>query len=190
MRDSITFSENYRLKKMARLVVSCERVLDVGCSQSPNIYLVNKEVIGVDLVEEVMPENYTSFHHGDLTDLVEVLDPVDAVVIGEVLEHVENPIDFLRQVWALLKPGGAIVLSTPNPHSPIESFLNLFFIERFYYTREHIMLFPQRWLKRMLEVAGYDQVRILSGGFPLPVIGLIPFPRPWCYQSIAIAYKC
>ena len=32
----------------------------------------------------------------------------------EVIEHVESPISFLRNVGRLLKPGGAVVITTPN----------------------------------------------------------------------------
>ena len=38
----------------------------------------------------------------------------DLVTSIEVLEHVESPIGFLRNVGHMLKPGGVAVLSTPN----------------------------------------------------------------------------
>jgi len=41
----------------------------------------------------------------------------DLVTAIEVLEHLESPIGFLRNVGQLLKPGGAAVLTTPNVDS-------------------------------------------------------------------------
>lgn len=41
----------------------------------------------------------------------------DAVVASEIIEHLENPRHFLRQLVALLRPGGRLLLSTPNPTS-------------------------------------------------------------------------
>lgn len=38
----------------------------------------------------------------------------DVVVATEVIEHVAHPDDFLRRLAGLLKPGGSIVLTTPN----------------------------------------------------------------------------
>jgi 2-polyprenyl-6-hydroxyphenyl methylase/3-demethylubiquinone-9 3-methyltransferase len=38
---------------------------------------------------------------------------VDAIVSTEVIEHLYNPRGFLRNAYALLKPSGVIVLTTP-----------------------------------------------------------------------------
>ncbi len=38
----------------------------------------------------------------------------DAVVSFDVLEHVEDPREFMREMVSLLKPGGLLVLGTPN----------------------------------------------------------------------------
>ena len=38
----------------------------------------------------------------------------DAVIITEVIEHVAHPDDFLAKTASLVKPGGYIVMSTPN----------------------------------------------------------------------------
>jgi SAM-dependent methyltransferase len=51
------------------------------------------------------------------------LDPLqgetfDAVCAVEILEHVENPLQALRNFRALLKPGGTLVLSTPHTTHP------------------------------------------------------------------------
>ena len=39
----------------------------------------------------------------------------DAIVAGEIIEHLENPGLFLRNMQRHLKPGGVLILSTPNP---------------------------------------------------------------------------
>jgi 2-polyprenyl-3-methyl-5-hydroxy-6-metoxy-1,4-benzoquinol methylase len=38
----------------------------------------------------------------------------DLVIMSHVLEHIENPVDFLHQVNSILKPGGALLLTQTN----------------------------------------------------------------------------
>jgi SAM-dependent methyltransferase len=178
------FDETYRLRKMARLV-SGPRVLDIGCAQMPNPYLAG-EVVGLDRESAVLPGNYRELVIADVLDLpTALLGSFDSVVIGEVLEHVNDPVLFLDRCASALVPGGRVVLSTPNPHSPIEFALNVVLDRRFFYTGDHTMLYPQRWLVRIMENAGLRRVRLFSGGMPVPFLGLVPFPRQLCYQTIA-----
>lgn len=44
----------------------------------------------------------------------------DAAFCLEVVEHVENPWSLLREIYQILKPGGLLILSTPN----VTSFLS------------------------------------------------------------------
>lgn len=185
----ITVNENYRLKLLAKKVTSCESILDIGCAQQPNEYLNNKLVTGLDLNRAEMPDNYSFFYEGSLESIIEKNKTFDGIVAGEILEHLHNPIDFLKQCHHALKPGGILALSTPNPHSPIETFLNITLNKNYFYTKDHVMLFPQRWLIRMLEISGFSNVRLFSGGFPIPSVGLVPCPRFLCHQTIAIASK-
>ncbi len=39
----------------------------------------------------------------------------DTIVAGELIEHLENPGKWLRNMHQHLKPGGVIIVSTPNP---------------------------------------------------------------------------
>lgn len=182
--------ENYRLKKMAKLAGFSDRVLDIGCSQLPNVHIKAKELVGFDLNNGKLSENYAKLIVGDVLDIENYLDAnsFDVVLLGEVLEHVSQPIEFLKKIKLVLKSNGRIVLSTPNPNSLIERLLTLNLNRRFFYTSEHRMIYPQRWLIRLLEDSGYGKVKLHSGGFPLPFIGLVPFARPWCYQTIAVAH--
>lgn len=182
--------EGYRIRKLAHFCEGRDRLLDLGWAQQPNPYLHNSEVIGLDLERPEPPANYAGAFEGDVMNLPHPFEPesFDAIHAGELLEHLEDPIRFLRNCLDTLKPGGILVLSTPNPNSPWERLLTLSLSRRFFYTEHHVCLYPQRWLIRMLERSGFTDVRLLSGGIQSP-FGLVPFPRPWCYQTIAIAKK-
>ena len=38
----------------------------------------------------------------------------DVVLIAEIIEHVAHPDEFLRRISTLVKPGGAVIMTTPN----------------------------------------------------------------------------
>ena len=187
----ILVSEEYRLKKMARMSKSCNRILDVGWADMPNRYLSNAHVTGLDINTPETPENYEEVIKGDAMLLPEPFPPghFDGIIAGEILEHLEAPCDFLRGCHKTLAEGGMLILSTPNPLSPIELLLNVFLTKSLFYATEHVMLYPQRWLIRIMELSGFNNVKLFSGGFPLPGIGLVPVPRFIAYQSIVIGFK-
>lgn len=41
----------------------------------------------------------------------------DAVIAAEVIEHLENPRQIMRQIFRVLRPGGAVIVTTPNNES-------------------------------------------------------------------------
>lgn len=171
---------------MASLVKPGAVVLDIGCSQMPNPYLKGKKVIGLDINKAELPGNYEELVIEDLNNIPNTFsaNAFDCILAGEVLEHLEYPIKFLKDLRGILSKDGYVILSTPNPNSFIERILTLTLNRNYFYTKEHRMLYPQRWLIRLMEDAGFQNVQLYSGGFPIPGIGLIPFPRPWCYQTI------
>lgn len=189
--SSLVAAEAYRYRKMARLCEGHGRLLDIGCARVPNPYLRNPQIVGLDQRRVKTPENYTEMVVGDAADLPRPFETAsfDCVVAGELLEHLQDPIGFLRGCVTTLRPQGALVLSTPNPNWPMEQLLTMTLSRRYFYAPAHVCLYPQRWLIRMLEIAGFENVELYSGGVPIPGLGLVPFPRPWCYQTIARATK-
>jgi 2-polyprenyl-3-methyl-5-hydroxy-6-metoxy-1,4-benzoquinol methylase len=84
--------------------------------ENPNI----TSVIATDIVD--YGENYQDsklewvFH--DLNDNVALnSETVDAIFAVEVIEHLENPRHLAREWFRVLKPGGHILVSTPNNES-------------------------------------------------------------------------
>ncbi|MFN4214421.1 class I SAM-dependent methyltransferase [Exiguobacterium sp.] len=81
-----------------------------------------KEVVALDVSEETIQYARGRYHHPNVTyDVGDVLDltlpkrlgQFDCIVSFETIEHVVDFEGFMQNVWALLKPGGTLVLSTP-----------------------------------------------------------------------------
>jgi 2-polyprenyl-3-methyl-5-hydroxy-6-metoxy-1,4-benzoquinol methylase len=59
----------------------------------------------------------------DLRD--DYADQFDAICSFQVLEHVVDPLGFLQDALALLKPGGRLLLAVPNQHSFLRHYYNV-----------------------------------------------------------------
>ncbi len=94
-------------------------LLDVGCGSGALWDFVRGHVesyLGVDAIHyDDFPEVCT-FHQADLDSAAVPLpdESADAVVAIEIIEHLENPRAFFRELTRLAKPGGLVVLTTPN----------------------------------------------------------------------------
>jgi SAM-dependent methyltransferase len=79
----------------------------------------------------------------------------DSAVCSEVLEHLDDPVTFLRRVSLYLKPGCAVVVTVPaGPRSAFDRHIG------------HRRHYNPQALWSVLDNAGFDQIRIRRAGFP------------------------
>ncbi|HEY7912930.1 MAG TPA: bifunctional glycosyltransferase/class I SAM-dependent methyltransferase [Blastocatellia bacterium] len=98
----------------------------------------------------------------------------DAIIFGDVLEHLRDPRGVLEKMSGLLKPGGKILISLPNVAN-IWVRLNLLF-GRFNYSRvgildeSHLRFFTLKTAKQLATDSGLDVVSTSVTPIPLPLI--------------------
>lgn len=97
-----------------------EDVLEIGCGRGVTGKIIqekfNCRVTGVELNPEVIEDasmNLWKIIHGDIQK-IDVPGKYDVVLATELFEHLNYPEDFLIKMNKVLKPGGKIILSTPN----------------------------------------------------------------------------
>ena len=92
----------------------------------------------------------------------------DAVVAVEIIEHLENPRHLIRKAFALLKPGGTVLVTTPNINNPksLAEFVwtgrFALFLPRHYEKDGHINPVPWFVLQDALDEAGFETVEVSS----------------------------
>jgi 2-polyprenyl-3-methyl-5-hydroxy-6-metoxy-1,4-benzoquinol methylase len=146
------------------------KVLDVGCIgqdtdvKAPNwlhreIKNVATEVTGVDIshegIETLNKQGYHMLHVSELTDLKETY---DVIVMADVIEHVSNPVEFLQFYARFLKPSGKMAISTPNANRAI-NFLSILIYNNYSVNDEHICWFCPMTL---LEVIHRSQLKLVE----------------------------
>jgi SAM-dependent methyltransferase len=113
--------------RAAEPLVAGRRTLDAGCGEGFGTRLLAataREVVGVDYSADAIaacrrlwtsgsPSNLR-FEQVDLTRPGEFAERFDVVLSFQVLEHMREPVPFLRGLAARLEPGGTLMLTTPN----------------------------------------------------------------------------
>lgn len=94
-------------------------LLDVGCGTGNLWRFASKRFdryVGADVVRhDGFPEGAEFLAVDPETGRVPAADgSADAVIAVETIEHVENPRAFVRELARLARPGGLIVVTTPN----------------------------------------------------------------------------
>jgi 2-polyprenyl-3-methyl-5-hydroxy-6-metoxy-1,4-benzoquinol methylase len=111
------------LRLLTEVLVPGARILDIAAAQG-NFTLALAEMGYVvtwnDLREDLADYVRLKLEHGDVSFAagnafeLDFPSPFDAVLITEIIEHVAHPDEFLTKTAELVKPGGYIVLTTPN----------------------------------------------------------------------------
>lgn len=104
-----------------------KRLLDVGCGEGYGSALLARqarEVVGVDYSPAAVMHARKAyldegagnlrFEIADASALDSALGRFDVITCFEVIEHIENQNDVLSGLASALRPGGVLILSTPN----------------------------------------------------------------------------
>ncbi|HTT67041.1 MAG TPA: class I SAM-dependent methyltransferase [Gemmatimonadales bacterium] len=169
-----TGEERMRFRKAARLarVAPDAAVLDIGCRDGglrrflpPGVRYqgmdITPEFAGPDIVVR------------DVSDGIPFPDAsFDHVFCIEVLEHVPNPYGALREMHRVLRPGGVLVLSVPNPYHVKELVWNLLRIPD---RQGHIYGWTRQTMTRLGEMNGF-RLDGFGGTYlhpPIPMFALL-----------------
>lgn len=143
------------------------RVVDVGCGLGELLEQIDAahERIGIDpsekAVEIAAARSGANTIRGVLTRESFAEGSCDAIIAHHVIEHIDEPVDFVRTVAQALRPGGLFVVGTPN----FASAAARLFGERFRLLHDptHVSLFTDDSLMRLLRASGF---RIVSVDYP------------------------
>lgn len=94
--------------------------------------------------------------------------PFDTITMLDVIEHLPRPLEALEKAAALTRPGGIFALSTMDSDSLVSRLLGSR-LEDFRRTREHLYFFNRHTMRRGLERAGFEVLRIDSYGLTIPM---------------------
>ena len=154
-----------RVRDIMRLRPPPATVLDIGCGKGELPLLLAAH--GYRAAGLEMKQHYVEYlcdrHPGprwlscELAQLAEAGGLFDVISLYHVVEHVAQPLEFLRQVRRLCAPGALIVIEVPNAGG-LEARLRG---RRWhYYKVDHVSYFTKRDLLTMAERVGWQVLEV------------------------------
>lgn len=136
------------------------KLLDIGCNIGLFLTVAREEgfsVVGVELNRACAEYARNTFKIEVFSDVVEKVGfpshGFDVVTLFDVLEHVPDIETFLAEVRRILKPGGLLVVQSPNLHSLMASLTKGEWV--WLSPPDHIYHFTPSSLSRLLESNGF-----------------------------------
>lgn len=149
--------------------VTRKQILDVGCVGQDKKMLTNEWLhnilrreayvchgvdIEIEMVKVLQSKGYQIYTP---TELEENNIKYDLIIMADVIEHVNDPVDFIKYYGGFLKDEGIIVLTTPNSNA-IRNFVQIIINNSYSVNPQHTFWFCPLTLLEVTERAGYKPV--------------------------------
>jgi SAM-dependent methyltransferase len=157
------------------VVTAADTVVDVGCGAGHSCLIaaeVGAEVIATDIdpkaiaqvkqaLREASPRSFRALVSD--SNPLPLPDGIATVVLArEVMEHVDDPEGFLRELVRIGKPGTRYLISVPDPAS--EALMRVVAPPDYFQKPGHLRVFERQQLASLVESAGLEiETRIFTG---------------------------
>lgn len=166
-RDAPEDPEPWRWQWRRELLLSAvrpgERVLDLGCGSGRFLSLLD-DGVGAEIAEEAVArarrhgevrllnaDGTLPFDHGEF----------DLIWCSEVIEHVPDAEGLLQEARRVLRPGGRLLLTTPDHNLPRRLALAVLRFDRHWDPQgQHVRFFTRASLDRTLRATGFTPQRV------------------------------
>jgi 2-polyprenyl-3-methyl-5-hydroxy-6-metoxy-1,4-benzoquinol methylase len=139
-------------------------LLEIGCGNGLILEKMRSRgwnVTGIEFDPECVAQTEArglKCYNRDLRELALTSDSMDAIYMGHVIEHLHDPRSLLIECCRLLKPGGQLVLVTPNARSWGHTHYRKHW--RGLEAPRHLQLFSPQSLCRLTEESGFHNCRV------------------------------
>lgn len=87
-------------------------------------------------------------------------DKIDVITSFDVIEHVQDPKEFLKDIFDLLVKGGQAIIGTPTDAPVMRSLLGEIFERKLLFSTQHLWVFSENNLKMLARETGFSNIEI------------------------------
>lgn len=144
------------------------QMLEVGCGEGDFLELAETagwDVTGIEYSSTASERARQRLKRGcvlcgELRDAALPSEKFDLCVLSDVLEHVRSPLEFLREIHRVLKPGGTLFIATPSIDSWSARLLRQKWME---FKAEHLTYFDRQTVQTALFKSGFREAIVQPG---------------------------
>jgi SAM-dependent methyltransferase len=159
LMERIAYSEEKsEFENAASFLKPSDRVLDVGCGLG-HFSDYCKQYKGIELNAGVVAKARALGRNVCLEPLeAQPADSFDAVALFQILEHVPDPLAFLKGAVRTIRPGGIAIIAVPNEEGVCGTVLN----SVLNYPPHHLSWWSPKSLDKLVSQAGLEGVATLA----------------------------
>lgn len=147
-----------RVLRLREYLKSSDDILEIGCGLGYYLSVVSRWVgccYGVEL--DTRSSNYARKLGFQVENSVDSFDmKFDKAFMFHVLEHIPNPVDYLKELKSKIKDDGILFIEVPNNSDILLQGYDIKEFKDFYYQAAHIFNYNSKSLSYVLEKAGYE----------------------------------
>ena len=148
-----------RVDRFKPLISADSKILELGCASGSFLFLLKNLVTYAAGVE--ITRDYIDFGRKNGLTIKESIDEFpdrqfDVIFMFHFLEHINDPISYLKTVIPKLKADGKLIIEVPNIDDILVSVYKISKHLDFYYEMPHIFYYSKHTLTRILDSAGLD----------------------------------
>ena len=140
-----------------------KKLLEVGASAGQFLYYLKNKIDTIHALEldrqclSFLKEYHNIISDGEfLENSIFKNNEYDLICAFQVLEHVEDPKLFLKNLKKVCLPGGFIFIEIPNLFDPLISIWDINEYKNFFYHSAHLHYFSEASLKKIVVQSGFD----------------------------------
>lgn len=157
--------ERRSVARLWRFFKPPRKVVDVGCANGSMLSAIrdrgNPDVFGVELdrsAARAAANRGIEVFNGTLQGASLACESVSTVVASHTIEHLDDPVAFLRETHRILIPGGGLLLWLPNSDSDAARILGKYWIG--YDAPRHLTVFTVSTVRRALQQNGFRLLEV------------------------------
>jgi 2-polyprenyl-3-methyl-5-hydroxy-6-metoxy-1,4-benzoquinol methylase len=165
-------------------------VHDIGCGFGSAVHQMrcaDIDATGSDISSKpIQMANDKGLEHVYCGQFDEVLSAlgrrVHVAAMMHLVEHIVEPVSFLKRVTQILRPGGLAVCAVPNANY-LPTLISNITNHPWFSFPNHLHYFTPASLVRTFQAAGFDVLTVYGGPNVLPPLDSLPIPNPGVFRS-------